>query len=72
LCHITRRNPVQLHTPNKKKKNKKMMTTMKLKALAARWCLAVLIFYTEDGGDTFLRNVCSHTDYPALYRRRCM
>jgi hypothetical protein len=24
----------------------------------------------EDGGDTFLRNVCSHTDYMALYPRR--
>jgi hypothetical protein len=24
----------------------------------------------EDGGDTFLRNVGSHTDYTALYPRR--
>jgi hypothetical protein len=24
----------------------------------------------EDGGDTFLRNICSYTDYTALYPRR--
>jgi hypothetical protein len=24
-------------------------------------------FYSEDGGDTFLRNIGSHTDYTALY-----
>jgi hypothetical protein len=35
----------------------------------ARWFLARLIFDTEDGGDTFLRNVISHTDYTALYPR---
>jgi hypothetical protein len=29
---------------------------------AARWFLARLIFHFEDGGDTFLRNVGSHTD----------
>jgi hypothetical protein len=29
-----------------------------------------LIFDPEDGGDTFLRNVSSHTDYTALYPRR--
>jgi hypothetical protein len=28
------------------------------------------IFYPEDEGDTFLRNVSSHTDYTALYIRR--
>jgi hypothetical protein len=28
-----------------------------------------LIFYPEDGSDTFLRNVGSHTDYTALFPR---
>jgi hypothetical protein len=37
--------------------------------LATRWFLARLIFYPEDGGNTFLRNVGSHTDYMALYPR---
>jgi hypothetical protein len=32
--------------------------------------LARLIFDLEDGGDTFLRNVGSYTDYMALYPRR--
>jgi hypothetical protein len=36
----------------------------------ARWLLALLIFDLEDGGDTFLRNVGSHTDYTALCPRR--
>jgi hypothetical protein len=40
------------------------------KAPAARWFLAKLFFYHEDGGDIFLRNVGSHTDYTALYPRR--
>jgi hypothetical protein len=30
---------------------------------ATRWFLARLIFDPEDGGDAFLRNVGSHTDY---------
>jgi hypothetical protein len=34
---------------------------------AARWFLARLIFEPEDG-DTFLRNVGSHTDYTVLYK----
>jgi hypothetical protein len=38
--------------------------------LLARWFLARLIFDPEDGGDTFFRNVGSHTDCMALYPRR--
>jgi hypothetical protein len=38
--------------------------------LLARLFLARLIFYPENGGNTFLRNVGSHTDYAALYRKR--
>jgi hypothetical protein len=34
------------------------------------WFLAWLTFYNEDGGDTFLQNVGSHTDYMAVYSRR--
>jgi hypothetical protein len=37
---------------------------------ATHWFLALLIFDPEDGIDTFLRNVGSHTDYAALYPRR--
>jgi hypothetical protein len=33
--------------------------------LLARWFLTLLIFDPEDGSDTFLRNVCSYTDYTA-------
>jgi hypothetical protein len=29
-----------------------------------------MIFDPEDGGDTFLRNIGSHTVYTALYPRR--
>jgi hypothetical protein len=36
----------------------------------SRWFLARLIFDPEDGGDTFLRNVGSYTDYTALCPRR--
>jgi hypothetical protein len=36
----------------------------------SRWFLARLIFDHEDGGDTFLRNVGSYTDYTALYPSR--
>jgi hypothetical protein len=36
----------------------------------ARWLLARLILDPEDIDDSFIRNVCSHTDYTALYRRR--
>jgi hypothetical protein len=32
--------------------------------------IARLIFDLEDGDDTFLRNVGSHTEYTALYPRR--
>jgi hypothetical protein len=32
------------------------------------WFLSLLIFNPEDGGDTFLRNVSSHTDYTASTR----
>jgi hypothetical protein len=35
------------------------------------WFIALLIVNHEDGGNTFLRNVGSHTDYTALYLRRC-
>jgi hypothetical protein len=38
--------------------------------LLARWFLARMIFDTKDGGDTFLRNVGSPTDYTTLYLRR--
>jgi hypothetical protein len=31
--------------------------------------LARLIFYPEDGGDTFLRNISLHTEYTALHPR---
>jgi hypothetical protein len=37
---------------------------------ATRWFLARLILHPEDGSDTFLRNVGSHTDYENLYPRR--
>jgi hypothetical protein len=30
---------------------------------AARWFIAGLVFHPEYGGDTFLRNIGSHTDY---------
>jgi hypothetical protein len=33
------------------------------------WFLAGLIFYHEDGSDTFLRNDGLHMDYTALYPR---
>jgi hypothetical protein len=39
-------------------------------ATCSRLFLARLIFDPEDGGDTFLRNVGSYTDYTALYPRR--
>jgi hypothetical protein len=39
-------------------------------AFAALWFFARLIFDPEDGSDTFLRNVGSHTHYTALYPRR--
>jgi hypothetical protein len=29
-----------------------------------------LLFYPEDGGNTFLRRISSHPDYTALYLRR--
>jgi hypothetical protein len=32
-------------------------------------CVQEMARYAEDGGDTFFRNVCSHTDYTALYPR---
>jgi hypothetical protein len=35
-----------------------------------RWFLVPLNFYTEDGGNIFLRNVGSHTDFTAVYPRR--
>jgi hypothetical protein len=38
--------------------------------LTERWFLARLIIYPDDGGDMFLRNVGSYTDYKALYSRR--
>jgi hypothetical protein len=34
------------------------------------WFLERLILDLEDGVDTFLRNVGSHTDYTTLYPRR--
>jgi hypothetical protein len=37
---------------------------------ATRWIFGRLIFDPEDGGDTFLRNIGSHTHYTALYPRR--
>jgi hypothetical protein len=37
---------------------------------AVRWFLDRLNFYPDDGVNTFLRNVHSHTDYTALYSRR--
>jgi hypothetical protein len=36
----------------------------------AFWFLAWLIFHPEDGGDTFLRNVCLHIVYTVLYLTR--
>jgi hypothetical protein len=35
----------------------------------ALWFLSQPIFYLENGGDTFLRNFCSNTDYMALCPR---
>jgi hypothetical protein len=32
----------------------------------ARWLLARLIIEPEDGGDSFLRNISSHTDHTEL------
>jgi hypothetical protein len=37
---------------------------------ATRWFLGWLTFELEDSGDTFLRNVGSHTDYTALYPKK--
>jgi hypothetical protein len=37
--------------------------------LSALWFLVCLIFYPEDGVDTFVQNVGSCTDYMALYQR---
>jgi hypothetical protein len=37
---------------------------------AVSWSLPRLIFDHENGGDSFLRNVCSHTKYMAVYPRR--
>jgi hypothetical protein len=42
----------------------------KILVLLARWFLARMIFDTEDGGDTFLRNGGSPTDYTVLYPGR--
>jgi hypothetical protein len=39
-------------------------------ATCSRWFLARLIFDPENGGETILRSVGSHTDYTALYPRR--
>jgi hypothetical protein len=39
--------------------------------LLSRWFLTRLIFGPEDGGDTFLRNVGSYTDYTVVYQGRC-
>jgi hypothetical protein len=36
--------------------------------LIAHWFLDLMIFGPEDGGNTLLRNVCTHMDYIALYR----
>jgi hypothetical protein len=36
---------------------------------ASRWFLASGFFYPEDGGDTFLRNVCSHKIYKVPHPR---
>jgi hypothetical protein len=47
-----------------------VLTAAKNVESAACWLLARLIFVPEDGVDTLLRNVCSHTDYTALYPRR--
>jgi hypothetical protein len=35
-----------------------------------RWFLARLIFGSENGGDTFFRNVGLYTDYTAVYPKR--
>jgi hypothetical protein len=41
------------------------------KKLACNMLLSIILcsadFYPENGGDTFFRNVCSHTDYTAVY-----
>jgi hypothetical protein len=37
---------------------------------AERWFVVWLTFDPEDGDDIFLRNVCSHVNYTALYIRR--
>jgi hypothetical protein len=39
-------------------------------ATCSRWFLASGLFYPEDGGDTFLRNVGSHKIYTAPNPRR--
>jgi hypothetical protein len=36
-------------------------------APAVRWYLARLIFEPEDGGNIFIRNIGSRTDYTVLY-----
>jgi hypothetical protein len=41
-----------------------------LTLMLAVWFLTRLIFDLEDGGDTFLRNVGSYTDYTAPYPRK--
>jgi hypothetical protein len=44
--------------------------TCSLQPPTQRWFLARGFFYPEDGGDTFLRNVCSHKIYTAPHLRR--
>jgi hypothetical protein len=39
-------------------------------AICSHWFLIRLIFDHEDGGDMFLRNVGSYTDYRTLFPRR--
>jgi hypothetical protein len=39
-------------------------------ATCSRWFLAQLIFDPEDGGDMFLENISSYTDYAVLNPRR--
>jgi hypothetical protein len=36
----------------------------------SRWFLGRGFFYSEDGGDTFLRNIGSHKIYTASHHRR--
>jgi hypothetical protein len=59
----------RLHLQDKKSASKENQRVQSA-ASCSHWFLARKIFYPEDGGETFLRNVGLHTIYTALHHRR--